>query len=75
MKITASIRIHEAPAFFNQVPAAKPGASSLQFVWPLPFNLSGLGDPARSSSSSQYSSLDHKGTQATLRRQRLERFR
>ena len=41
------------------------------FVWFLPFDLSGMGDPTRSKSSSQHSSQDHGNTQATPPRQGL----
>jgi hypothetical protein len=37
----------------------------LHFIWPLPFDLPGMGDPATSLSSHQFSSLGHWGMQTS----------
>jgi len=39
--------------------------SGLHLVWLLPYDLSGLGDPAKSLSSRQHNSSSHQSSQAS----------
>jgi len=52
-------------AVVSTTPRPKPAGSRLHLVWLLPFDLSGLGDPATRLRSRQHSSRGHQSSQAS----------